>query len=240
MVKVGQTHRRRDAGEARDGGATRNRAIGHGRGRAWARWKALAPARRTVVVAVPGVVCTVDGELGCGRRSSGAVGIGVTGCLGRRWCVLRAPGEVGSTIVRSVGCYGDRGHDGDIAGGVELSAKVGLGPRGRERPGEKGETIRGLTAELQGWLAGSGTRWRRRIRRRRWSEPEEGNGDVAAMQGFRGAVERWGGRGGRGGASELVGGARGGRRRLLWRTAATVVFGRVRESEGEEGRAGGE
>ena len=143
--------------------------------------------------------------------------------------MLRAPGEVGSTIVRSVGCYGDRGHDGDIAGGVELSAKVGLGPRGRKRPGEKGETIRGLTAELQGWLAGSGTRWRRRIRRRRWSEPEEGNGDVAAMQGFRGAEERWGGRGGRGGASELVGGARGGRRRLLWRTAATVVFGRVRE-----------
>ena len=80
--------------------------------------------------------------------------------------MLRAPGEVGSTIVRSVGCYGDRGHDGDIAGGVELSAKVGLGPRGRKRPGEKGETIRGLTAELQGWLAGSGTRWRRRIRRR--------------------------------------------------------------------------
>ena len=38
---------------------------------------------------------------------------------------------------------------GDIAGGVELSAKVGLGPRGRERPGEKGETIRGLTTELQ-------------------------------------------------------------------------------------------
>ena len=132
-------------------------------------------------------------------------------------------------IVCSVGCYGDRGHDGDIAGGVELSAKVGLGPRGRERPGEEGETIRGLTAELQGWLAGSGTRWRRRIRRRRWSEPEEGNGDVAAMQGFRGAVERWGGRGSRGGASELVGGARGGRRQLLWRTAATVVFGRVRE-----------
>ena len=150
--------------------------------------------------------------------------------------MLRAPSEVWSTIVCSVGCYGDRGHDGDIAGGVELSAKVGLGPRGRERPGEKGETIRGLTAELQGWLAGSGTRWRRRIRRRRWSEPEEGNGDVAAMQGFRGAVERWGGRGARGGASELVGGARGGRRRLLWRTAATVVFGRVRERE--RGRGG--
>ena len=103
--------------------------------------------------------------------------------------MLRTPSEVWSTIVWSVGCYGDRGHDGDIAGGVELSAKVGLRPRGRKRPGEKGETIRGLTAELQGWLAGSGTRWRRR-----WSEPEEGNGDVAAMQGFRGAVGRWRGK----------------------------------------------
>ena len=97
--------------------------------------------------------------------------------------------------------------------------------------------------------AGSGTRWRRRIRRRRWSEPEEGNGDVAAMQGFRGAVKRWGGRGSRGGAPELVGGARGGRRRRLRRTAATVVFGRARErarerrgepgeSEREQGRSG--
>ena len=117
---------------------------------------------------------------------------------------------------------------------------MALGPRGRERPGEKGETIRGLTAELQGWLAGSGTRWRRRIRRRRWSEPEEGNGDVAAMQGFRGAVKRWGGRGSRGGAPELVGGARGGRRRLLWRTAATVVFGRERERARERKERAGE
>ena len=70
MVKVGQTHRRRDAGEARDGGATRDRATGHGRGRAWARWKALAPARRTVAVAGPGMAGVGGGELGCGRRSS--------------------------------------------------------------------------------------------------------------------------------------------------------------------------
>ena len=192
-------------------------------------WIASSTARRTVAVAGPGVAGVDGGELGCGCRSSGAVGIGVAGRYKRCWCVLRAPGEVWSTMVCSVGRYGDRGHDGDIAGGVELSAEVGLGPRGRKRPGEKGETIRGLTAELQGWLAGSGTRWRRRIRRRRWSEPEEGNGDVAAMQSFRGPVERWGGRGSRGGASELVGGARGGRRRWVWRTAATVVFGRARE-----------
>ena len=76
MVKVGQTHRRHDAGEARDGGAIRKRATGHGRGRAWARWRALAPARRTVVVAVPVVAGTDDGELVSGGRSSGAVGFG--------------------------------------------------------------------------------------------------------------------------------------------------------------------
>ena len=84
MVKVGQTHRRHDAGEVRDGGAMRNRATGHGRGRAWARWKALALARRMVAVAGPGVAGVDGGELGCGRRSSGAVEIGVAGGLGRR------------------------------------------------------------------------------------------------------------------------------------------------------------
>ena len=84
MVKVGQTHRRHDAGEARDGGAMRKRATGHGRGRAWARWRALAPARRTVAVAGPGVAGVDGGELGCGRRSSGAVGIDVAEGLGRR------------------------------------------------------------------------------------------------------------------------------------------------------------
>ena len=79
MVKVGQTHRRRDAGEARDGGAMRDRATGHGRGRAWARWRALAPARRTVVVAVPEVDGTDDGELASGGRSSANGGLGDAG-----------------------------------------------------------------------------------------------------------------------------------------------------------------
>ena len=63
---------------------------------------------------------------------------------------------------------------------------------------------------------------------------------AAAMQGFRGPVERWGGRGSRGGAPELVGGARGGRRRWLRRTAATVSFGRERERARESrGRVNG-
>ena len=55
--------------------------------------------------------------------------------------MLRAPREMWSTMACSVGRYGDRGHDGDIAGGVKLSAAVGLGPRGRERAEKKGETV---------------------------------------------------------------------------------------------------
>ena len=81
--------------------------------------------RLLVVVVGLGVAGVDDGELGCGGRSSGAVGISVAGGLGRRWCVLRAPGDVWSTMASSVGRYGDRGHDGDIAGGVELSARWG-------------------------------------------------------------------------------------------------------------------
>ena len=71
-------------------------------------------------------------------------------------------------------------------------------------------------------------------------DDEDGGAASVAMQGFRGPVERWGGRGSCGGASELVGGARGGRRWLLWRTAATVVFGRVRERARERGEEPGE
>ena len=163
MVKVGQTHRRHDASEARDGGAMRDRATGHGRGRAWARWRALAPARRTVVVAVPGVACTDDGDDRGGCRSSVELGIEATTAAEMRGWHLRLLRGAVKTWVCSVGRYGDCGHDGDIAGGVELSAKTGLRPRDRTRPGEKGETTRGLTAELQGWLAGSGTAGVQRI-----------------------------------------------------------------------------
>ena len=61
----GQTHRRLDAGEARDGGAARKTPTGHGRGRSWAHWKALAGARRVVVEAGPVVAEADDGELQC-------------------------------------------------------------------------------------------------------------------------------------------------------------------------------
>ena len=104
--------------------------------------------------------------------------------------MLRAPSEVWSTMVCSVGRYGDRGHDGDIVGGVELSAEVGLGPRGRERPGEKGETTRGLTAVAVGVETGSGTRRSGRIRRRTAPGRSLGMMTMAAARGPSGHVAR--------------------------------------------------
>ena len=141
----------------------RKRATGHGRGRAWDRWRALAPARRTVVVAVPEVAGTDDGDDRGGCRSSVELGVEATTAAEMRGWHLRLLRGTVRTWVCSVGRYGDCGHDGDIAGGVELSVEVELGPRGRERPGKKGETLRGLTAVAVGVEAGSGTRRRRRI-----------------------------------------------------------------------------
>ena len=74
MVKRGQrgqTRRRLDAGEARDGGAAWKTPTGHGRGRSWARWRALAGARRVVVAAGPMVAGADDGELQGSGRSLG-------------------------------------------------------------------------------------------------------------------------------------------------------------------------
>ena len=56
----------------------RKRATGHGRGRAWARWRALALARRTVVVAVLEVAGTDDSDDRGGCRSSVELGVEAT------------------------------------------------------------------------------------------------------------------------------------------------------------------
>ena len=93
-------------------------------------------------------------------------------------------------MVCSVGRYGDRGHDGDIAGGVELSVEVELGPRGRERPGKKGEMIRELTAVAVGVETGSGTRWRRRIDGDGGRSPKRG---TATWRRCRASGELWSG-----------------------------------------------
>ena len=211
MVKVGQTHRRHDAGEARDGGAMRKRATGHGRGRAWARWRALAPARRTVVVAVPEVAGTDDGDDSGGCRSSVELGVEATTAAGMRGWHLRLLRGAVRTWVCSVGRYGDCGHDSDDARrrrASELKGAAATECWGRRGKGESGQW---LTAELQGWLAGSGTSGSSRFDGDDLRWPRRGTATWAAMQGFRRPVDRWGGRGGRGGAPELVGGARGGR-----------------------------
>ena len=60
-------------------------------------------------------------------------------------------------------------------------------------------------------LGVAGDALRPQIDRRGPSDPEVEDGALAAMQGFRRAVDRWGGRGGRGGAPGRIGEARGGR-----------------------------
>ena len=143
MVKVGQTHRRHDAGEARDGGVNRKRATGHGRGRAWARWRALAPARRTVVVVVPEVAGTDDSDDRGGCRSSVELGVEATTAAGMRGWHLRLLRGAVSAWVCSVGRYGDRGHDGDIAGGVELRSSRGRQLQEARDDGARGNRISG-------------------------------------------------------------------------------------------------
>ena len=58
------------------GGGARESPIGLGLRCSWACWRALAGARRTVVVAGPVVAGTDDDELVSGDRSSGAVWFG--------------------------------------------------------------------------------------------------------------------------------------------------------------------
>ena len=71
----------------------------------------------------------------------------------------------------------------------------------------------------------------------RW--PRRGTTTWAAMQGFRRAVDRWGGRGGRGGAFERIGEARGWRWPRGSSSVAAASFGRVRvKSRGEDEDAG--
>ena len=60
-------------------------------------------------------------------------------------------------------------------------------------------------------LGVAGDALRPQIDRRGPSDPDVEDGALAAMQGFRRDVDRWGGRGGRGGASWGVGEAWGGR-----------------------------
>ena len=121
----------------------RKRATVHGRGRAWARWRALAPARRTVVVAVPEVAGTDDGDDRGGCRSSVELGVEATTAAEMRGWHLRLLRGAVRLWVCSVGRYGDRGHDGDIAGGVELRSSRGRQLQDARDDGARGNRVSG-------------------------------------------------------------------------------------------------
>ena len=123
-VKRGQTRRRLDAGEARDGGAARKTPTGHGRGRSLAHWKALAGARRVVVAAGPMVAGADDSELQGGGWSSGNDGFGAAVHGRRSWLELRAPGSALSAVTRSVWTEADQNNDGDKSGAGEVSVST--------------------------------------------------------------------------------------------------------------------
>ena len=134
----------------------------------------------------------------------------------------------------TAGASSSRG--GDIAGGAELSGSMGTAAREGNRSREERGSAYWLTASAGSARVRSGTPGSSRIDGEDPRRPEAKLATATAPRGAPSCVARRGGRGGRGGAGERVGEARGGRWRRLWRTAAMVVFGRERESEGEEGK----
>ena len=62
--------------------------------------------------------------------------------------MLRAPGEVWSTMVCSASNYNGSSHGGDEASGGRSSAAAELWPRARKREGRERGSARRLTAEL--------------------------------------------------------------------------------------------
>ena len=68
--------------------------------------------------------CTRRSRARGGGRSSGEVGVGVRGHGRRGWWALRAPGSKPSAMTRPGTSYGVCSHDGDMAGGGELSGSA--------------------------------------------------------------------------------------------------------------------
>ena len=138
-VKRGQTRRRLDSGEARDGGAARKTPTGHGRGRSWAHWRALAGARRVVVAAGPMVAGADDGELQGGGRSSDTHGFDVPVRGRTSWWSGSSPRSNPSTMTRPGAGYGIGGHDGDEARRRRASELMGTTSTVRDRPRGQGK-----------------------------------------------------------------------------------------------------
>jgi len=128
-----------------------------------------------------------------GGRSSGVVGFNATVHGRKSWWWLRVPGAALSMVRRSDACLHGRSHDGDMAGGEELSGAVETAATGAKRARELGGKEEELTAESERGSAGSGRSWRRRIRPEMARVPEvedEGEGGDAGPPAMRGSVGR--------------------------------------------------
>ena len=122
-----------------------------------------------------------------------------------------------------------------MVGGLELSAPAKSMARGRVGEGKQRGNDEGSQKGRTESRSRPGKPWTARIDERRPTGAEVEDDPMAAMQGLRRSVARWGGRGHRGGASGLIGRARGGRWLRRQRTVVTAPLGFGRESETEEG-----
>ena len=116
--------------------------------------------------------------------------------------MLRAPGEVWSTVVCPASSHSGSGHDGDEARRRRASAVVEDGARGREQRERAKRRQQELTGRTMRWSASSGASLVLRIERRRSPAVAMKMAVMAWLQGTRRRVRR-------GRASRIQGGARG-------------------------------
>ena len=103
-----------------------------------------------------GVAGDDRGEVIRGGRSSDTRGFGVPVHGRTSWWSGSSPRSNPSTMTRPGANYGVCSHDGDMAGGRELSAPAEEAARGRERALGGGEKAAGLTVDRTEGSASSG------------------------------------------------------------------------------------
>ena len=120
----------------------------------------------------------------------------------REMTVIWLPGSALSTMERTSVSCSDYGHGDAMAGGAKLSGAVAMLARGGKRAwGERGKTTR-LTRRSKRSLVGSGSTWKRRIRRWRLAAVRRRR---ARGRGFRASGVLWFGIQVRGSEAEFVG-----------------------------------
>ena len=148
--------------------------------------------------------------------------------------MLRAPGEVWSTVVCPALSHGGSGHDGDEARRRRASAVVEDGARGREQRERAKRRQQELTGRTMRWSASSGASSVLRIERRRSPAVAMKMAVMAWLQGTRRRMRRGRASWGRDGAQGCEEGARG----WLWprRTASVATSSARAEREREQRR----